>query len=155
MKYVWSSVGFKADANNVGHELEELERTTSLTNEEVLKYAKSHQNSELHKCFEWDDKIAGEKFRMQQATNLLCSISIVYEDNNNNVEKTRVYVSTRVKENEKRTFKKITDVLDNDEEYKALLSKASNELDSCQQKYRDLIKLQDLKDIIFDIYKKI
>ena len=154
MKYVWNNVGFKADANSVGKELEQLERTTSLTNEEVLKYAKSHQNSELHKCFEWDDKIAGEKFRMQQATKLLCSISIVYEDNNNNEEKTRIYVSTRTRNDEKRTFKKITDVLEDDEEYKALLDKANNELNNCQQKYRDLIKLQDLKDIIFDIYKK-
>ena len=152
MKYSWSNVGFSADANIVGKELEGIKGIGELTNKEVLEYAEKHRDSELAKCFDWDNESAGRKWRLSQATNVLCSISIVIKEEP--IEKTRVYVSTRSKDAEKRTFKKLVDVLDDDEEYKELLNKASNELNNCQEKYRNLIKLQDLKDIIFDIYKK-
>lgn len=154
MKYSWSNVGFSADANKVGEELEAIKDIGELTNKEVLEYAELHRNSELAQCFEWDDKIAGRKYRLKQATDILCSISIVIKEEKP-VEKARVYVSTRSKDAEKRTFKKLVDVLDDDEEYKLLIDKAKNELNNCQEKYRSIIKLQDLKDIIFDMYKNL
>ena len=155
MKYTWSNVWFKQDANKIGRELENIKDIGELTNKEVLEYAENNRNSELAQCFEWDNEIAGKKFRLQQATNILCSISIVIDDSKEPIEKTKVYVSTRKKDEEKRTFKKLVDVLEDDEEYKQLLEKANNELNNCQEKYRNLIKLQDLKDIIFDIYKRL
>ena len=155
MKYTWNNMWFKQDANKVGKELENIKDVGELTNKEVLEYAESHRNTELAQCFEWDDSIAGKKFRLQQASNILCSISIVIDDSKEPIEKTRVYVSTRKKEDEKRTFKKLVDVLEDDEEYKALVEKARNELNNCQDKYRNIVRLQDLKDIIFDMYKNL
>jgi len=155
MKYTWSNIRFGADANIVGKELESIKDIGELTNKEVLEYAETHRNSEIAKCFEWDDSVAGRKFRLEQATNIMCSISIVIDDNKQPIEKARVYVSTRRNDDEKRTFKKLVDVLEDDEEYKALLEKAKNELNNCQDKYRNLVKLQDLKDIIFDMYKNL
>lgn len=155
MKYTWNNVWFKQDANKIGKELEQINDISELTNKEVLEYAESHRNSELASCFEWDDSIAGKKFRLQQASNILCSISIVIDDSKEPIEKTRVYVSTRKKDDEKRTFKKLVDVLEDDEEYKALVEKARNELNNCQDKYRNIVRLQDLKEIIFDMYKQL
>jgi len=155
MKYTWSNIWFKQDANKIGRELEQINDISELTNKEVLEYAENHKDSELAKCFEWNNEIAGRKFRLQQASNILCSISIVIDDSKEPVEKTRVYVSTRKKDDEKRTFKKLVDVLDDDEEYKALVEKAKNELNTCQDKYRNIVRLQDLKDIIFDMYKNL
>lgn len=155
MKYTWSNVWYKQDANKVGKELESIKDIGELTNKEILEYAEKHRDTELAKCFEWDNEIAGKKYRLKQATDILCSISIVIDENKEPIEKTRVYVSTKKKDDEQRTFKKLVDVLDDDEEYKALVQKARKELDSCQEKYRSIIKLQDLKDIIFDIYKNI
>lgn len=155
MKYTWSNVWYKQDANKVGKELESIKDIGELTNKEILEYAEKHRDTELAKCFEWDNEIAGKKYRLKQATDILCSISIVIDENKEPVEKTRVYVSTKSKDDEQRTFKKLVDVLDDDEEYKALVQKARKELDNCQEKYRSIIKLQDLKDIIFDIYKNI
>lgn len=155
MKYTWSNVWYKQDANKVGKELESIKDIGELTNKEILEYVEKHRDTELAKCFEWDNEIAGKKYRLKQATDILCSISIVIDENKEPIEKTRVYVSTKKKDDEQRTFKKLVDVLDDDEEYKALVQKARKELDSCQEKYRSIIKLQDLKDIIFDIYKNI
>ena len=155
MKYTWNCVCFKQDANIVGKELEKINPIGELTNKEVLEYAENHRDTELAKCFEWDDSVAGRKYRLEQATNILCSISIVINDDKEPIEKTRVYISSRKPDAEKRTFKKLVDVLEDDEEYNLLLDKAKRDLNSCQDKYRSIVKLQDLKDIIFDMYKKL
>lgn len=154
MKYSWNTAGFSADATKVGNELEKINNIGELTNKEVLEYAEKHRNSELAKCFEWDDTVAGKKWRLRQATELLCSISIVI-DENKPIEKTRVYVSTRKPEEEKRTFKKFVDVLEDNEAYNQLLEKAKEELSNCELKYKKLLKLQDLKEIIFELYKNL
>lgn len=46
-----------------------------ITPEDVLNYARN-ENTELHKCFEWDDGTAGEKFRLVQAQNLIIKLKI-------------------------------------------------------------------------------
>ena len=154
MKYTWKFYKFDADANKVGKELENINPVGELTNKEVLEYAEKHRDSEISKCFDWDNESASNKWRLHQATSILTNISIVIDDKEP-IRETRVYVSTKSKNDEKRVFKKLVDVLEDDKEYKKILAKASDELNACEQKYRELIKLQDLKDIIFDIYKSI
>lgn len=155
MKYTWSSNWFLADANIVGKELEELGDVEELSNKKVLEYATNHPESELYKCFEWDNEKASNNWRLRQATNILCSISIVIDDNAKPIEKTRVYVKTKDNSLEKKTFKKLVDVLENDEEYHKLLEDMKADLERTQDKYKKIIRLQDMKDIIFDMYKKL
>lgn len=145
MKYCWSATSYEADANKVGKELERIESKEELTRESVLKFAKN-KKSELHKCFEWDDSIAGEKYRLHQATNILTSISIVYEEEPKRT--TRMYVNIKNTENQ-REYKNIVSVLENDEEYQQLLYKAERDFVSYKDKYQNMIQLNDLKNIIF------
>ena len=147
-KYSWKSVGFNANAQRVG---EELENIGEITNAKVLEYAKNNISSELHKCFEWDDSIASEKYRLIQATKLLTSISFVIEEKP--IKKQKIYYSIKTEEDETRKFKHIKEILENDKEYEALCQKAKAELENCKDKYNELIKTKDLKEIIFDIYK--
>lgn len=144
MKYKWNNVGFNANANKVGQELEIIEATTELTNFNILQYAKTHKSSELNKCFEWDDTIAGEKWRMQQANNILASISIVVTEKE---EPVKAFVNIKTHE-EKRVFKSIVKVLENDEEYQQLLKKAERDFISYKDKYNKLVEIKDLKNII-------
>lgn len=145
MKYCWSATSYEADANKVGKELERIESKEELTRESVLKFAKN-KKSELHKCFEWDDSIAGEKYRLYQASNILTSISIVYEEEPKRT--TRMYVSIKNTENQ-RKYKNIVSVLENDEEYQQILDKAERDFVSYKDKYQNMIQLNDLKNIIF------
>ena len=60
----WKIEGiFKANAQKCYEEISKLNR---ITPEDILNQAKDI-NSELHKCFEWDDTIAANKYRLQQA----------------------------------------------------------------------------------------
>lgn len=144
MKYKWNNVSFSANANKVGQELEIIEATTELTNFNILQYAKTHKSSELNKCFEWDNTIAGEKYRMQQANNILASISIVVTEED---EPVKAFVNIKTHE-EKRVFKSIVKVLENDEEYQQLLKKAERDFISYKDKYNKLVEMKDLKNII-------
>ena len=152
-KYSWKSAGFNADVQKVGEELEVLEKMTEISNKSVLEFAKKNKKSELSKCFEWDDKIAGEKYRLHQASNLISSISFVIEEEP--VKKQKIYFSIKSDEKETRKFKNIKDILEDDEDYKALIQKAKNELETCTNNYESLLRKEDLKDIIFEIYRSI
>lgn len=63
----WKIKGiYKADAQKVADEIGEK----SITPQEVLEKARD-ENSELHKCFEWDNDIAAEKYRLEQARKII------------------------------------------------------------------------------------
>lgn len=149
-KYSWKSIGFSADAQKVGNELETIE---NITNKNVLDYAKNNIKSELHKCFEWDDSIASEKYRLIQATRIISGISFVIQDEP--VKKQKVYYSIKTEEEEVRKFQNIKDILENEDEYSALCKKAKEELERCTDNYNNLIKKEDLKEIIFELYREI
>lgn len=153
-KYSWKSSSYNVDVQKVGEELELIENSQiEVTNRNVLEFAKNNKNSELYKCFEWNDKIAGEKYRLNQASNIISSISFIIEEEP--IKKQKIYFSIKSEEKEARKFKNIKDILDDDKEYLALLDKAKAELENCKNNYENLIKKQDLKDIIFEIYREI
>ena len=152
-EYSWKHTGFDADAQLVGEELEKLELAGEITSEIVLDFARKNPESETYKCFEWDDSIAGEKFRRYQATHIMSSIAIKIKEEP--VETQRVYVSVRTSSDKVRKFKNIKEVLKNDEEYRQLVNKAKDDFINCKEKYERLLEKDDLKDVIFELYREI
>lgn len=146
MKYKWNCVGFSANANKVGKEIETINKSGELNRENILEYAKNNKESEIYKCFEWDDKIAGEKYRLNQATMILNSISIVIKKEQP-PKPIRAFVNVRNSDDNK-IYKSIIEVLENDEEYEQLLRKAEREFKNYKEKYSEIIRLKDLKNII-------
>jgi hypothetical protein len=147
MTYKWSAYQFKGDANKVGRELERIEEVSELTNDSVLEYAEKNKNSELHKCFEWDDTKAARKYRLTQATAILQNISIVI--NEEEQDTTKAFVSIKTEE-ETKVYKNIVSVIENDEEYNQLKERAKRDFISYKEKYDKILKLKDLKAIIFE-----
>ena len=151
--FSWKGTAHYGNAQKIGEELENIEELGSIKPDDVVKYAESHKYSELYKCFEWDDKEASRKYRLIQANNIICSISLEIKEEPKKVQ--RVYVNIKDKETEERTFKNIRDILENDEEYQQLIDKAKSDLMRCKNQYEDLLQKEDLKDIIFEIYRNI
>lgn len=152
-KYSWKYSNFKGDAEKVGKELESIEVLGELNSKSVLQYAEENVDSELYKCFEWDNEIAGEKYRLMQANQVLCSISIEIKEEP--LKKQRIYVNVKSSTTNVKQFKNINEVLKNDDEYRQLIEKAKKELQSYKEKYETLVNKEDLKDVIFEIYKEI
>lgn len=152
-RYCWKHSCYDVDVQMVGEELEKIEELGEISSEQVLEYAEKHKDSELYKCFDWDDKSASRKYRLQQASQIICSISVEIKEEP--VEKQKVYYSVVSSESGSRKFKNIKEILKDDEEYMQLVEKAKNEFDNCREKYDNLIRKEDLKEIIFEIYKEI
>ena len=138
-EYSWrtDSIHYSLDANDVGHELEKLDE---LTPKNVVDLARSKDNL-LHKIFEWDDTIAGEKYRKIQAGRLITNLQIkVISDNEEKPKKVRAFVTLK----RKSVYEPIETIVKNTDRYALLLDRAYRELNSIKIKYNELIEIQDL-----------
>jgi hypothetical protein len=64
-----------AKSKAVKRAIEALERSGRVTPDEVVEAAKS-KSSPLHSCFDWDDSVAGHKWRLEQARTLIRTVKV-------------------------------------------------------------------------------
>lgn len=137
---VWKFNGmFKADAEIVSKEIETIDNATP---QNILEYAKN-ENTELHKCFDWDDTSAANKWRLQQARQIVCNL--VYKEETKNEQSTALRVFYQSSENKYESTKII---LTNKDEYEELLKRARQELRAFKEKYKMLTELDEILNLI-------
>ena len=124
-----------ADAQKV---YEEIGSDASISAEEVLKKAQADEHSELHKCFEWDDAKAGHLYRLEQARHVIANLVFV-TDTEDEAPVRVFHIST-----EKSTYKPTKLILQQPNEYQALLERAKQELYAFQRKYKSLQELDEV-----------
>ena len=133
----WKMPGiFKADPQKVAEEITAI--GDDVTPEQVVEAARD-ESSELHKCFDWDDQIAAEKWRKQQARQILCFL-IIKEEEPSEAVPLRVFYK-----NDEGGYKKSELIFRNDDEYQKLLQTALAELSAFKRKYA---RLQELSEIL-------
>ena len=138
MKVEWRIDGiYKADAQKVADEI----GNDRISPAEVLEKARD-VNSELHKCFEWNDSIAAEKYRLQQARGIL--INLVYKEKESNAEPVRTFQIT----SQRNVYQPTVSFLVQDDEYQNLLKSAKSELESFKKRYHTLSELQEVFEAI-------
>lgn len=138
----WKVQGlYKADAQKVADEI--LTLGDSVEPSAVVEKAKD-ENTELHKCFEWRDDIAAEKYRLHQARHLLCNLVIEKVEEQQVQEPIRLMFKTTKGEG----YKPISLIMQEPDEYKALLNRAYRELAAIKQKYKILKELKDIFELI-------
>ena len=74
-----------------------------------------NENSELHKCFEWDDTVAAEKYRLQQAKNIVCNL-VYQEEKKEEPTKLRVFYN----QSSTNTYQPTRVLVRNEDNYKEL-----------------------------------
>ena len=145
MSVKWGIKGFKGDARKCYEEIQTLGE--DFTPRDVLELARDPR-TELHKCFDWDDTIAAEKWRLHQARQICGSISVVVE------HEEQAPVEYRLIEHDSSTmsYRPIVFTVRNEDQYGQLLRQAKRELDAFQRRYK-IIK--ELKNVIEEIEKVI
>lgn len=128
---------FKANAEIVYQEI----GSTSVTPEEVLEKARN-ENSELHKCFLWDNDEAAERYRLQQARQIIQLLVITPKHEND--EPIRVYQIS----SERNTYQPTQFFIQNPDEYQLLLKRAKGELKAIRSRYKTLSELEAVFDSI-------
>ena len=129
------------DANKVATEIRSIGEDVSA--EQIVNKARD-EGTELHKCFEWDNDIAAEKYRLVQARYVVHHLVIEEKEVPTDRPEIRFFVKTGNKEGYKET--KI--VVQKEDEYKALLARAWAELRAFKKKYSCLKELQEILDLI-------
>lgn len=138
MQAEWKIKGlYKADAQKVADEI----GNGKVTPQEVLEKARD-VNSELHKCFEWNDSIAAEKYRLQQARSII--INLVYAPKKEEEQSVRCFSLT----SEAKTYQPTKQFLVQEDEYQTLLKRALSELESFKRKYHTLTELESVFEAI-------
>jgi len=102
------------------------------------------KNSELHKCFEWDDSVAAENWRRKQARDIVHHLVFVEEQIPVNRPEIRIRYTEAVGSGYKETKKIVRD----EDQYKTLLAQAYAELRAFKAKYAMLSELQEILDLI-------
>lgn len=73
--FVWKNGrGFNVAAAVVQEHIEQIQRRDGDCSAHALVDAARPESSQLHSLFEWNDEIAGEKWRVSQARTVICSI---------------------------------------------------------------------------------
>ena len=138
----WKVQGlYKADAQKVSDEI--LTLGDSVEPSAVVEKAKD-KSTELHKCFEWRDDIAAEKYRLHQARGILCNLVIEKKDDTTVSEPIRLMYKTVENEG----YKPIDLIMTKQDEYQALLQRAYSELRMLKNKYKMLKELDKIFKLI-------
>lgn len=143
-KVQWKIPGiFKADADSVDREIKSIGDKTSP--KQLLDYARENPDSELHKCFEWNDSIAAEKYRVLQAQKILQFI--VRVPDKPDTLQIREYQIT----SERNVYQPTRLFLSNEDEYENLLKRALRELQAFKAKYAKLSELETIIEAIDEV----
>ena len=141
MVYKWNpSYHAKADAQVAGAVCEQLAAENRLTAQELVDVSEP-KTAPLHDAFEWNNKIAGNEWRKEQARRMIRSLLIVREDR----EPVKMYFNLETKEPE---YKSIKLILESEDDYRKMLSNALGELRAFQLKYAKLRELEPLFSMI-------
>lgn len=119
-----------------------------ITAKELLDESRD-PNAPLHSCFEWDDSVAAEKYRLEQARKLIASVEVRYVDDKKQTSPVRCFVNVQsVAPKREGHFAFIETVLQNPDYRKQMLSNALIDLRNFQKKYSDLKELSGVNKAI-------
>jgi hypothetical protein len=136
----WKLKGYyKADANKAYAEISALK---DITPHNVVDLARN-PSSEIHNDFEWNDAIAGEKYRETQAQRMIRMFTFEREEKSEEPVVRAFEIST-----ERNTYKPREFFFKNDDEYGALLAKACDEARAFANRYKTLAEMRDVVEAI-------
>lgn len=121
-------------------EVLEVEQEQGLTASNLVEKAKD-KNSILHDLFDWDDTIAAEKWRLQQARALINEIKIVVGDKTMYAFEN---VNVSVTDASEREYKPVMEIISNEQYRNQILKSALNFLNSWKMKYKQFTELKPI-----------
>lgn len=137
---------FKADPTKCYEEICEI--GDEVKPEQVVAKAKD-EDSELHKCFDWNDTSAAEKYRLFQAKQVINHLIVIKRDVEE-PEKEPIQFRVMLK-NEKSYdsgYKQTIVMVRDEDEYRKMLEQAYAELKAFKKKYACLSELSDILAMI-------
>nr|DAG73475.1 MAG TPA: hypothetical protein [Caudoviricetes sp.] len=142
----WGAYKFKADAQKCADEIMEIcNELESATPQQILEKARD-SNTELHKCFTWDNTEAAEKWRVQEARSVVRNLKIIEVKPDKEPEPTTIRVF--YKTDSSSGYKPTKLILKKPDEYKALVERCRSELLAIKQKFNSISEYEEIWEMI-------
>ena len=154
MVYSWKNYGYSVSADVAGKEIEKIEKKYGSVTSELVLQSATPESSPLHDVFEWDDSVAGHKYRLQQATVLICNLSREVDPNEEEKRPIQVRAFVDVSENTRGQFVNVTSAFKNVDTREIVLKRALSELKAFEEKYKNLLELASLFEVIDHLIEK-
>lgn len=151
--YAWK-FNLPGDASKVGQELEAIyEENGKVTPPLVVEDARN-VDRETHKLIEWDDPVAAEKYRLEQAKYIMRNIIVVtkteeVKDEEPKIIKLRVYENVKTEEGE-RYYMPLQAAMEREDTRSWVLTQALRDLMAFKHKYS---QLKELAGVMAEIEK--
>lgn len=139
--YGWRSGSrISIDAQKAGKELERIKRTQNgLLEPENIVDAARDANNVLHPHFEWDDSVAAEAFRADQARDLVRSLTV--DISRSNLEEKHVRAFVNVVTGDQQGYVSTFTALSSEDLRKQVLQRAFAELEAWRARHAELSEL--------------
>lgn len=143
----WGNKSFAGDANKVYLEIESIGE--NVKPQEMVDYAKNNPDSELYKCFTWDNDKAADKYRLFEARQIACNLVVQWQKSDTPDTKTHeVRILHRASLDVDEGYKPLTVIVKNDDLYTGLLDEAKSKLNEFRKKYAILKELKSIFALI-------
>lgn len=148
MVYQWKDgAHHRIDAQVAGEELERIRvRHNGRLEAEMVVDASRSKDAPLHSAFEWNDEIAAEAWREDQARTMIRHIAIVMEKPDRDPGLIRAFVS--VKRDEDRSYTSVQHALSDADLRAQVLRQAWAELEAWRNRYAELVELGNVFSVI-------
>lgn len=154
MKYQWkkNSTGAKSvpfgrvDAEVVGATLADLQKRQQLKPAVVINEARP-VDSPLHPLFEWNDSIAGERWRTEQARSIIANVLIVDGAHSEASAPIRAFVSLNPDgdyDGDNSEYLPIATVIADPDLYAQMCRRAHKDLEGFEERYSEFVELKQI-----------
>jgi len=140
MVYQWKfAMGIPAQM--AGEELERIEEEHGRVTPELVLEESRDEGSTLHNCFEWNDSVAAEKYRLRQAKCIISNLTVIVDEKKQSAP-VRAFVNIEKEAPAKKgKFVNIVTAMNDENSRQIVLDRALSELKEFRKKYKDLKEL--------------
>lgn len=153
MVYSWKMYQYSVPAEVAGREFERIEKEYGKVTSELLLQNSEAEDAPLHDLFEWDDAVAGHKYRLSQATNVIINLAVEVEKEQK-PKKIRAYYNVSDTEKKGRFINAET-AFSNPDTKEIILKRAYREMQSFIKKYENITEFAPVFEAIESIRKDI
>lgn len=150
---------YPVDAQTAGEAIAEIALRRGGVTPQILVEESRDNTSTLHPIFEWDDSIAGEKYRLSQGADVLRGLVIIKasENQDDEPEIIRAFVNVApLKDTTERKWVPIEQAINDPKLYEQLVNRAYQDLVTFEKKYALLRNEARLKKLfaVLDVVLK-
>jgi hypothetical protein len=124
------------------------EKHGKLTPRLILNEVKGKPKHPLYHRFEWDDRLAGEKYRLQQARLLIIEVDVLYEDQEGKSRPIREWYQTRASDTGEPEYDRLENIMADAFRRKLLMSEM-------ERRIAELVATYERLDEFWDLMRKV